>query len=62
MLPFLIVLAHIIFLNSWVLRLDGRRSYKDGLLGELGLPEALDFIPVSFQVVNQLGRTSYALE
>lgn len=35
-----------------------RRSYKDGLLGELGSTEALDFIPVNFQ----LGSTCHALE
>lgn len=31
-----------------------RKSYKDWLLGELGSIEALDFMSVNFQVVNQL--------
>ena len=39
-----------------------KKSYKDGLLGELGSREALDFMSVNFQFVNQLGRTGYALE
>lgn len=38
-----------------------RKSYKDGLLRELGSIEALDFMSVNFQVVNQLGRTGHAL-
>lgn len=39
-----------------------RESYKDGLWGELGSTQGSSFPPVNFQVVDQLGRTSHALE
>ena len=39
-----------------------RKRYKDGLLGELGSTKGLDYMPVNFQVLDQLGRTSHAFE
>lgn len=37
-------------------------SYKDGLLGEFVSQEGLDFMPLNFQGVDQLGSTGHALE